>query len=296
MARPSELSPINLPMIHKSKLKAEMLSALDGPIITGGRGAVAIRCDHEFTNFCDKVLPAVKARAIKVAQAHNPRNWHYVENDGVTAADLNSWVAAGDVEVMNHSASHRGADTEEALFDQIVTGLAEIEAELPAAAGQVWGFAPPGVSSGDYGGFKDGRTLAGWRTYAGRTILAHHAVGTGYLAGTSRRVLDGKIRDGLGHITIDRRALADLQAAVDEAAASGHGLQLMLHPSQLNVAGKLTEEDFIALLDYIVTKRDAGELVTLSPYELLVADSSGGNVIGLNREAASARLDDNLIV
>lgn len=287
--------PTILSNANNSKLKAKMRDALGGPIITGGLGAVAIRCDHGFTNFRDKVLPAVRARGVKVAQAYNPRNWHYVENDGVTAADLNSWVAAGDVEVMNHSASHRGADTEEALFDQIVTGLAEIEAELPAAVGQVWGFAPPGVSSGDYGGFKDGRTLAGWRTYAGRTILAHHAVGTGYLAGTSRRVLDGQIRDGLGHITIDRCSLAYLQAAVDEAAASGHGLQLMLHPSQLNIAGKLAEEDFVALLDYIVAKRDAGEFVTLSPYELLVADSSGGNVSDLNRHAAPAKLYDNFM-
>lgn len=280
---------------NNSKLKAKMYDALGGPIITGGLGAVAIRCDHGFANFRDKVLPVVRARGVKVAQAYNPRNWHYVENDGVTAADLNSWVAAGDVEVMNHSASHRGADTEEALFDQIVTGLAEIEAELPAAVGQVWGFAPPGVSSGDYGGFKDGRTLAGWRTYAGRTILAHHAVGTGYLAGTSRRVLDGQIRDGLGHITIDRCSLAYLQAAVDEAAASGHGLQLMLHPSQLNMAGKLAEEDFVALLDYIVAKRDAGELVTLSPYELLVADSTGGNVSDLNRHAGLPRRQSSMI-
>lgn len=263
-----------------------MLSALGGPIRTYGLGAVAIRCDHGFTSFRDKVLPAVRARGIKVAQAYNPRNWHYAENRGVTAADLNSWVAAGDVEIMNHSANHLSADTEHALFDQIVTGLAEIEAELPAAAGQVWGFAPPGVPSGDYGGFKDGRTPASWRTFAGRTILEHHAVGSGYLPGTSRRVLDGHIRNGLGHITIDRYSLAGLQSAVDEVVASTRGLQLMLHPSQLDKAGKLSTEDFIALLDYIVAKRDDDELVTLSPYELLVADSSGVSNGGRNREPA----------
>lgn len=248
MHSPSGLSPIIEPMVHNSSRKAEMLSALSGPIRTGGLGAVAIRCDHGFTNFRDKVLPAVRAREIKVAQAYNPRNWHYAENSGVTAADLNSWVAAGDVEIINHSANHLSADSEGALFDQIVTGLAEIEAELPAAAGQVWGFAPPGVSSGDYGGFKDGRTLASWRTYAGRTILEHHAVGSGYLPGTSRRVLDGRIRDGLGHITIDRSSLTELRAAVDEVAASARGLQLMLHPSQLDKAGKLSAEDFTAPL------------------------------------------------
>lgn len=273
-------------MVHNVVRKAEMVKALGGPIGTGGLGAVAIRCDHGFRNFRDKVLPAVRAQGIKVAQAYNPRNWHYAENRGVTASELNSWVASADVEIMNHSANHRGADTEEALFDQIVNGLAEIEAELPAAAGQVWGFAPPGVSSGDYGGFKDGRTPASWRTFAGRTILEHHAVGTGYLSGTSRRVLDGQLRDGLGHITIDRRTLTELQDAVDEVAATGRGLQLMLHPSQLDIAGKLTTGDFAALVDYIVTKRDGHELVTLSPYELLVADASGPGGNGLNKDAA----------
>lgn len=262
------------PMVPNAIRKAEMLHALGGPVATGGLGAVAFRFDHGFTNFRDIVLPAVQARGIKVAQAYNPRNWHYAENTGVTAADLNGWVAAGDVEIMNHSANHLGADTREALTDQIVNGLAEIEAELPAAAGKVWGFAPPGVSTGDYGGFKDGRTPAGWSTFAGRLILEHHAVGTGYLAGTSRRVLDGQIRDGLGHVTIDGRAVADIKADVDEVIASRKGLQLMMHPSQLNASGKLSTSQFLEVLDYVVAKRDAGELMILSPYQLLAADAT----------------------
>ncbi|MGP5715675.1 hypothetical protein ACTXO9_07265 [Brachybacterium tyrofermentans] len=266
-------TPIVAAVAHAIR-QTQFLHAMGGPIDTGGLGAVAIRCDHGFTAFRDKVLPAVKARGIKVAQAYNPRNWHYPENEGVTAADLNGWVAAGDVEIMNHSANHLGADTAPALRDQIVTALAEIEAQVPAAAGKVWGFAPPGVSSGNYGGFNDGRTPEGWDTFAGRLILEHHAIGTGYLAGTSRRILDGTPRDGLGHITIDGQSLASLKAAVDEVIAARQGLQLMLHPSQLDATGKLSTAQFTELLDYIVAKRTAGELVTLSPYQLLVADAT----------------------
>lgn len=266
-------TPIVAAVAHAIR-QTQFLHAMGGPIDTGGLGAVAIRCDHGFTAFRDKVLPAVKARGIKVAQAYNPRNWHRAENEGVTAADLNGWVAAGDVEIMNHSANHLGADTAPALRDQIVTALAEIEAQVPAAAGKVWGFAPPGVSSGNYGGFNDGRTPEGWDTFAGRLILEHHAIGTGYLAGTSRRILDGIPRDGLGHITIDGQSLASLKAAVDEVIAARQGLQLMLHPSQLDATGSLTTAQFTELLDYIVAKRDSGELVTLSPYQLLVADST----------------------
>lgn len=263
------------PMTQHAIRQNQMVQAI-GPVDTGGLGAVAIRCDHGFTNFRDKVLPAVKARGIKVAMAYNPRNWHYAENAGVTAADLNGWVAAGDVEIMNHSANHLGADARPDLYDQIVNGLAEIEAELPAARGQVWGFAPPGVSTGDYGGFDGGRGPEGWDTYAGQLILQHHAVGTGYLPGTSRRVLDGQIRDGLGHVTIDGRAVADIKADIDDAIASKRGLQLMLHPSTLDTTGKLSTAQLVEVLDYIVTKRDAGEIKALSPYQMLLADATRG--------------------
>src|SRR5690606_6056086 len=86
--------------------------------------------------------------------------------------------------------------------------------------------------------------------------------------------LDGQIRDGLGHVTIDGRAVADIKADIDEVIASRKGLQLMMHPSQLNASGKLSTAQFTEVLDYVVAKRDAGDLVILSPYELLVADAT----------------------
>lgn len=265
--------------------KAMFMQAMGGPIDTGGKAAVALRFDHGLANFQSKVLPAVKARGMKVSMAYNPRRWDLAENAGVTASMLNGWVAAGDVEIWNHSATHTPADDEATLYDQIVNGLAEIEAELPAAAGQVWGFNPPGVSSGNYMGFDDGRTPTGWDTYAGRLILQHHAVASGYLSGTQIRPLDGTIRDGQVHFTIDGLTVATIKGHVDSAIAQGGGLQLMLHPSQLDTAGKLTTAQFTEVLDYIVAKRTAGDLVTLSPYQMLVADAtntapSWGDVTG----------------
>ena len=253
--------------------QALMMSALGGPISTGGKAAVALRFDHGLANFRDKVLPAVQARDIKVSMAYNPRRWHLAENNGVTPAILNGWVAAGDVEIWNHSATHIAAETPEALQVEIVEGLAEIEAELPAARGKVWGFNPPGFTGGDYMGFNDGRTPAGWGTYAARLILGHHAVASGYLSGTQIRPLDGTIRDGQSHYTMDSMTPAQVKGHVDAAIAQGGGLQLMLHPSQLDTADKMTTAQFVEVLDYIVDKRTAGEIVTLSPYEMAVADS-----------------------
>lgn len=259
---------------HEAQV-ARFIAAMGGPIDTGGKAAVAIRFDHGLANFKSKILPLTQARGFKVAQAYNPGNWHYPENTGVTASELNSWVAAGDVEIWNHSATHAPADTDATLYTQIVEGLAQIEAELPAAAGNVWGWNPPGVSSGTYGGYDGGKTPAGWNTYAGRLILAHHAVASGSLIGTQLHPLDGAPRAGLARYQMDSLTPATIKAKIDEAVAAGKGLQLMMHPSQIDLSGMLTTAGFTEVLDYLVTLQDAGDLVVLSPYQLTVADASG---------------------
>src|SRR5699024_10122246 len=91
------------PFVQNSIRKTQFLYAMGGPIDTQGRGAVSLRCDHGLANFASKVLPVTSAMGMKVSQAYNPRNWGYSENQGVTASDLNGWVAAGDVEIWNHS-------------------------------------------------------------------------------------------------------------------------------------------------------------------------------------------------
>lgn len=262
------------PVVQNTIRKTQFLYAMGGPIDTQGRGAVSLRCDHGLTNFASKVLPVTSAMGMKVSQAYNPRNWGYPENEGVTAADLNGWVAAGDVEIWNHSASHQGAEDEAALYDQIVNGLAEIEAELPAARGKVWGFAPPGVTVGDYMGFGNGATPDRWDGPAGRLILKHHAIGSAYMAGTAQRILDGVPRDAESHYGLDSSTVANAKAQIDQAIANKTGLQLFLHPSQLDVTGKITTAQFEEVMAYIAQKRDEGVLAVMSPYEMAVADST----------------------
>lgn len=247
--------------------------AFGGPIDTGGVAAVALRCDHGLANFARHVLPLTIERRMTVSQAHNPRNWHLEENAGVTAEEMNDWVHEGHVEVWNHSASHRGISTEEDIHDEIVSSLAEIEEQLPAAAGTVWGFNPPGIPGEDYAGFAKGAAPENWTTAAGRAILGHHAVVSGHILGTSQRVLDGSVRDGLAHVTLDARPVEDVLARIDAVVRKRRGLQLMLHPSRLGMNGKLGVEGFTVILDYLVDLRERGELVTLSPYKLLLADA-----------------------
>src|SRR5699024_2567935 len=125
---------------ENAALKQRFVRVMGGPLGTGGRGAVALRCDHGLANFRDRVLPLTVARRISVSQAYNPRNWHYPENAGVTIEELDDWVADGRVEIWNHSASHASAESAAQLRDQIVGGLQEIQEQLPAARGKVWGW------------------------------------------------------------------------------------------------------------------------------------------------------------
>ncbi|APX33087.1 hypothetical protein BH708_10595 [Brachybacterium sp. P6-10-X1] len=249
--------------------------AFGGPIDTGGRAAVALRFDHGLANFARFVLPLVIERGLTVSQAHNPRNWELRENEGVTAEEMNDWIRAGHVEVWNHSASHRGISTPEDVHDEIVSSISEIEEQLPAAAGKVWGFNPPGIPGEDYAGFGKGTTPANWVTPSGLAILAHHAVASGHVSGTTQRLLDGRVRNGLAHVTLDARSVEETTRRIDAVVRKGRGLQLMLHPSRLGRDGKLSVEEFTAVLDHIVELRRQGSLVTLSPYQLLLADSSG---------------------
>lgn len=271
------------PYAQHSFRQTQLLAAMGGPVLTGGLGAVAWRIDHGLKNFRDIMLPIFRAAGIVPMITYNPRDWSRPENEGVTAADLNQWVANGWVEISNHAANHTSATGNEDIYDQIVNGLAEIEAELPAARGKVFGFCVAG--SGGYTDdagetFTNGATPEQWGSHAGRLILEHHAVGYGYLPGTDLRVLDGTPRDGLSHLGTDTRPVSEFTAKIDQAIAERKGLQIMSHPSNLGNAGYHDAASIQQIVDYIVAKRDAGELAVLSSYQMMVADSTRASASG----------------
>ena len=249
--------------------------AMGGPVDTGGLGAVALRFDHGLVNLSQHILPLTSSRRLRVSLAHNPRTGDLRENRGVGMDEVDGWVRARHVEIWNHSASHRGVATTEDLMDEVVASIGEIEEQLPSTRGKVWGFNPPGIPGEDYAGFAKGSRPEEWTSEAGRIILAHHAVVSGHLPGTAQRVLDGRVRDGLAHVTMDARPVEEIIARIDAAASKKRGLQLMLHPSRLGMDGKLSIEGLTAVLDHLVELRDRRELVTLSPYQLLLADARG---------------------
>ena len=245
----------------------------------GGRkrlttGAVAFRFDDGLNAFNEKVRPLMEARGLPYSLAVCSGRWTHPENNAVTADMVNAWVSAGLAEVWNHTKNHAGGTNEATWKAQILDGLTELRQQIPAA--QIDGFAIPGTGTiGFQPGFTTGATIAEfYSTPAGRFILEHHAVATGAISGTSNRVMDGTVRQGMSHTTLDGATLSGAKGVVENAKRDRRGAQFMLHPTALDQSGKLSLSDLTAFLDYVVAERDAGRLAVLSPYSLMVADAT----------------------
>lgn len=241
---------------------------------TGGIAAVAFRFDHGLNNFKTEILPLLQTYGIVGSLALNSRRWTDAESNLVTQSEVDGWVSSGWVEIWNHSATHGDASTIAALTDTIVGGLTELRAQLPSAV--IDGFAIPGVGGGtNLGGLNSGTTPENWYgTDAGRIILENHAVATGAFPDTDRRVLDGRVRQGMGHWTLDSQASATAITRLQGVQASKKGQQFMLHPSLMNTAGYITTAELGTILAWCATERDAGRIKIYSQYDLLLADAT----------------------
>lgn len=244
----------------------------------GGRrkvttATVAFRFDHGLANFDAFVRAIFEANNWKYSLALCSGQWDRAENNGVTQAMVNAWVLAGLAEIWNHTKDHGSGDNSTAAWQAaILDGLHELEAQLPAAAGKIFGLAPPGSTGTNFGGFIFGQTLAEFLDTDGiRFILKNHAVVAGYLA-TEKRIQDGMVRQGMGHRTMDTFTLADVQTYVEQAKTTKTAMQFMLHPSRLNTEGYMSTSTLTSIMDYIKTEETAGRIKIVSPYEQLLCD------------------------
>jgi hypothetical protein len=186
---------------------------------------------------------------------------------------VNGWVEGGLAEVWNHSKDHGSGDNSTAQWQAAIQdGLTELQAQIPAA--QIDGWAPPGSSGTDFGGFTNGGTIPQLLTEGGRYILARHAITAGYLSGTVYRLLDGNPRNALTHVTGDKQTQAQLEAYLNGAVSQRKGVQIMIHPSLVDSEGYITTAEIEGFLDAVVTARDAGQVAVMGPYDALLADAT----------------------
>ena len=240
-----------------------------GPVGTGGKAAIALRFDHGLTNFSQKILPLLRARNLPATVAMNARTWDVAENSAVTPAVADSWA---DVEFANHSATHKDAADYGTQYDEIVTGLEELKAQLPNH--QIDGWIMPGVASSDqYGGMGIGYQATNFADYsAGRLMLGSHAWATGYNLATKNWVLDGEIKQGQYFYEYETKTVQQTKNEIDANITAGKGLALMMHPRNLDLPNLISTAMLTEILDYIVAKRDAGQLVVLPLGHMTLAD------------------------
>lgn len=261
--------------LSNALLLDEWWGRVDGAMPTGGKAAVALRFDHGLTKMKSDVVSSLVFRGFKWGMALNSRNWDLPQNSGAAKQDVIDWCIQNGAEVWNHGATHGDRPDEAGIYDEIMNGLTELREALPGVP--IDGYIPAGVGGTNLAGFNGGNTPAAYSgTYAGRLILSNHAIGAGYFTGSGNRLLDGKPKQGQGHYTMDTQSVANIKARIDNAIASKGGLQLMCHPDYLGDPARptnITVADLIEVLSYLKAKQDAGDLVVLSPYELIRADA-----------------------
>lgn len=256
---------------RRELLRQDLTARKGGVIGIGGLGAVALRFDDAPAEFVTKVLPLLRDRGLPFTRVTTSETIHADQLPAGALAEMQSYCLADGGEVWNHGRSHGDASGSAALDAEIVGALATIRAAMPRLPIDCW--APPGGTATIYDGHAPATTIAAWAdTYAGRLILDHHALASGYLPNTYYRPLDGTLRDGQVHYSNDTRSVVDTKTLIDRAAAWGVGVVLMWHPNNLDTAGNMTTAGLIEVLDHLVAARDGGNVAVLTVSGLAVAD------------------------
>jgi peptidoglycan/xylan/chitin deacetylase (PgdA/CDA1 family) len=230
---------------------------------------VTIVMDHGLTNVESKVLPLLRARNLRATLAINSQKWDDPDNSGATQADVKTWTDT--FEIANHGRNHLLTGDLAADREEIEGGRDELESQLGVTV-DTWVQTGNGSSSYD---FADGNALANyWTTTTGQFIARSHAVWTGLVPHTTKRYpIDGQPKPGAHGFWIDT-GTATAQTQVETAINEGTGVIIRLHPQFLDTTGYLTTTELTAFLDFLVARRDAGEVTVLPFREWSVADKA----------------------
>lgn len=264
--------------LRSDALAAQIRRGKGGVVGTGGKGAVALRFDHQTDEFMSTVWPLVKARNLPASFAvvtHAMENAdHMYEPTTTTWAELKAEAQYG-FEMWAHSRNHMDPDNAGTTLGQEIVGSG---ADLAAQGIRCMGW----MQCGDPSTYGDPHTSPhGMEDEAGNLIRSNYGLYTGQFDEATRRVIPTYGCYGYNPITIDLLPLATLTAYIDQAIAWGQGLEFNLHSGYLGQSGYLSVADFTTFLDYIVTKRNAGEIVPLSSTGLAFADPTTAHRLDL---------------
>lgn len=240
-----------------------------GKIGTNGVAAVALRFDHHLPNFKTKILPLLKQYRLPWGQMLNSARVAD-GTEGMTYAQIAAECYSSGGEVWNHGYSHADMPDKATADREVAQGFKDLTAGLPGLC--IDGWAGPGQAN--MMGMEGSDTPEKfWGTYPGRLVMARHAFVRGYYPGVYQP-LTGSTLTGSPHVTMDTLDDTYVSGIVRGAVSAKSGVTLMLHPNYLDTTGYMTTAQLGKILADLAARRDAGELLVLSPTAILLADSS----------------------
>lgn len=258
---------------YRHELLTEDLRTTHGGVFgTAGASPVALTFDDYPRDFRDKVKPLLEARGIPAtlalsSQMYDPANTLLEPGaTGTTWTEIDGWP----YEVANHGRTHGNALSDVDRIAEIVTGKAELQANLPSHP--IRCFIQPSANYGT--GFNNGNSLESYAgTHAGKLILDQHVMITGTRTFNGRYSVPrrGNPITGITRAWIDSSTV-DTQNRINTAVANNEGIIIGAHAERFDTEGMTTIAQLTAFLDWLISEQTAGriKLVTLS--EWAVAD------------------------
>lgn len=276
---------IDVGAARRDLLVSEARRRRGGTIGTGGRAVASLRFDHHWVPFLENVYPLLIKYGLPWSLPMNSASPFSDDKvDGVIPwSDIQAKAINGGGEVTNHGRNHGDAGTMPAIRREVIQALEELTGYLPELAIETYNL--PGTGGSQLGGTSM-TSVATTLTPAGRVILANHAFVSGSI-GSHYRPLGGEPPIAHGHYTMDTANINHWKTAIDTAIASTTGIQFMLHPSAI-VDGTTTAATLDAAFAYMAEKRDAGQLLVLSPSAALIADAGSSMRRNLLRQGTLA--------
>lgn len=260
----------------RTELVAGMKSRL-GTVSTGGKGAVALVFDHGTTAFRDWVWPALKQRGLTGTLALCPEVHldpaKADSRDQATIDELKAMVADG-LAIASHSGDHQGATGWVDIHRQIVDSRATLETRLGTTVDS-WVQPGYGLATGNYDGFGTGQTAEVYSsTVAGRLLQKTYPVITGYVGADDVTHYTGALPVGAQRSLFETKdSIVRVREFIQRAADEGSKHITFIHPYAIldSSDSYANKADYLALLDLIVSLRDAGKLAVLTLPQLAIA-------------------------
>ena len=248
-----------------------------GVIGTNGATPVSLSFDHGYVNFRDKVLPHLRRLGLPCTSAFNQGQLGSGENEGISWPQLQEIGLNYGVEFAHHGYSHTDISDASTNVERITNALtSSIElvknnmSEIVADA-----FILPGVGGTNYDGFDGGAEPESWWDHpAGRALMQHFPVVSAKRKGHAIPLMQGEdLSFGSDRFGWDTAEGADtLKGHIQSLSGTTMGVKCFMHPSQIDLAGKISEAKLVETLEWMASERDAGRIEVLTVSGFAYAD------------------------